>query len=84
MGGIYTLASGFPFSAALGFDPSNTGSQGLLRPDQLRDGNLSSDKRSPNLWFDINAFAPPAGNVTVKDPPTPPSGTAILVSLLLT
>jgi carboxypeptidase family protein/TonB-dependent receptor-like protein len=61
VGGIYTLASGFPFSAALGFDPSNTGSQGLLRPDQLRDGNLSSDKRSPNLWFDINAFAPPAG-----------------------
>lgn len=61
VGGIYTLASGFPFSAALGFDPSNTGSQGLLRPDQLRDGNLPSDQRSPNLWFDINAFAPPAG-----------------------
>jgi len=61
VGGIYTLASGFPFSAALGSDPSNTGSQGLLRPDQLRDGNLSSDKRSPTQWFDINAFAPPPG-----------------------
>jgi Carboxypeptidase regulatory-like domain/TonB dependent receptor len=61
VGGIYTLASGFPFSAALGFDPSNTGSQGLMRPDQLRNGNLPSDQRSPNLWFDINAFAPPAG-----------------------
>ncbi len=61
VGGIYILASGFPFSAALGCDPSNTGSQGLLRPDQLRDGNLSSGKRSPNLWFDINAFTPPAG-----------------------
>jgi hypothetical protein len=61
VGGIYTLASGFPFSAALGFDPSNTGSQGLLRPDQLRNGNLPSDQRTPDVWFDINAFAPPAG-----------------------
>jgi hypothetical protein len=61
LGGIYTLASGFPFSAALGFDPSNTGSQGLMRPNQLRDGNLPSDQRTPNLWFDINAFEAPPG-----------------------
>ena len=60
VGGIYTLASGFPFSAAVGFDPSNTGSQGLMRADQIRDGNLPSDQRSPNQWFDINAFTPPA------------------------
>jgi hypothetical protein len=32
-----------------------------MRPDQFRDGNLPSDQRSPNLWFDINAFAPPPG-----------------------
>jgi len=60
VGGIYTLASGFPFSPLLGFDPSNTGSQGLVRPDQLRDGNLSSGKRSPNEWFDIDAFEIPS------------------------
>jgi hypothetical protein len=60
VGGIYTLASGFPFSAAVGFDPSNTGSQGLMRADQIRDGNLPSDQRSPNQWFDINAFTQPA------------------------
>jgi hypothetical protein len=60
VGGIYTLASGFPFSAAVGFDPSNTGSQGLMRADQIGDGNLPSDQRSPNQWFDINAFTQPA------------------------
>ncbi len=61
VGGIYTLASGFPFSALLGFDPSNTGSQGLVRPDQFRNGNLSRGSRTPTEWFDINAFTPPAG-----------------------
>jgi hypothetical protein len=61
LGGIYTLASGFPFSPYLGFDPSNTGTQGIVRPDQLRDGNLSRGQRGPNNWFDINAFAIPSG-----------------------
>jgi hypothetical protein len=61
MGGIYTLASGFPFSPLLGFDPSNTGSQGLVRPDQIRNGNLPRDQRTPDHWFDIDAFVPPTG-----------------------
>ena len=60
MGGIYTLASGFPFSPVLGFDPSNTGTQGLVRADQLRNGNLPSGDRNPNQWFDINAYAFPS------------------------
>jgi hypothetical protein len=60
VGGIYTMASGFPFSPLIGFDPSNTGSQGLLRPDRIGNGNLPSDQRSPELWFDVNAFAAPA------------------------
>jgi len=60
LGGIYTLASGFPFSPLLGFDPSNTGSQGLVRPDQIRNGNLPRDQRSPDKWFDIDAFTPPS------------------------
>jgi hypothetical protein len=60
MGGIYTLASGFPFSALSGgYDP-NTGTQGLLRANQLRDGNLPSDQRSPAHWFDLTAFTTPA------------------------
>jgi hypothetical protein len=56
VGGIYTLASGFPFSAYQGTDNSNTGSQGIPRPDQLRDGNLSRGDRTPQNWFDIDAF----------------------------
>jgi hypothetical protein len=59
VGGIYTLASGFPFTPLLGFDPSNTGSQGLVRPDQIHDGNLPKDQRSPSQWFDIDAFVIP-------------------------
>ena len=60
LGGIYTLASGFPFSPTLGYDPSNTGDLGLVRPDRIGDGNLPSGQRDPNLWFDTNAFPFPA------------------------
>lgn len=60
LGGIYTLASGFPFSATLGYDPSNTGDQGLVRPNRIGDGNLPSGQRNPNLWFDTSAFPLPA------------------------
>ncbi len=60
-GGIYSLASGFPFSPEMGFDTSNTGTQGLLRPDQvLPNGNLPRGQRSPNLWFNPDAYAVPA------------------------
>src|SRR3954464_9749029 len=60
-GGIYTLASGFPFSPYINNDTSNTGTQGIPRPNQLRNGNLPSSQRSPNLWFDVNAFAARSG-----------------------
>jgi hypothetical protein len=61
LSGIYSLASGFPFSPQMGYDTSNTGSQGLLRPDQvLASGNLPRGQRSPNLWFNPNAYAIPA------------------------
>jgi hypothetical protein len=60
-GGIYTLASGFPFSPYINDDTSNTGTQGIPRPNQLRNGNLPRSQRSPNLWFDVNAFAAPSG-----------------------
>ena len=59
-GGIYTLSSGFPFSPQLGYDPSNTGDQGLVRANRIADGNLPHDQRDPSQWFDINAFSLPA------------------------
>jgi Carboxypeptidase regulatory-like domain len=60
-GGIYSLASGFPFSPQMGYDASNTGSQGLLRPDQiLPDGNLPRGQRTVNQWFNTNAYTVPA------------------------
>jgi hypothetical protein len=61
VGGIFTLRSGFLFSPLMGYDPSNTGSNGLLRTDRIANGNLPTDKRTPDLWFDINAFPVPTG-----------------------
>jgi len=60
-GGIITLRTGFPFSPLMGYDPSNTGSNGSPRTDRIADGNLPKDKRSPDLWFDVNAFPLPTG-----------------------
>jgi hypothetical protein len=60
IGGIYSLGSGFPFSPALGYDSSNTASQGSVRPDQiLPDGNLPRGQRSINQWFNTAAYADP-------------------------
>jgi outer membrane receptor protein involved in Fe transport len=56
VGGIYTLASGFPFSAYQNDDPSGTGTQGVPRPNQLRDGNLPRGQRTWERWFDVSAF----------------------------
>lgn len=60
LGGILSVASGFWLTPTLGYDPSNTGSQGLVRTDRIANGNLPSSQRGPNLWFDINAFPFPA------------------------
>jgi hypothetical protein len=59
VGGIYAITSGFPFSPLLGYDPSNTGDQGLVRPDRTGQGNLPRGRRRPELWFDPDAFAFP-------------------------
>jgi hypothetical protein len=61
VGGIVTFRSGFYFSPLMGYDPSNTGSNGLLRTDRVANGNLPSDQRNPDLWFDTNAFPVPTG-----------------------
>jgi hypothetical protein len=61
LGGIFTVRSGFYFSPQIGYDPSNTGSQGLLRTDRTCDGKFPSSQRSVNLWFDITCFPSPSG-----------------------
>ncbi len=61
IGGIVTFRSGFPFSPLTGNgDPTNTGSQGLLRTDRTGSGHLAHP--SPNLWFNINDFPEPIGH----------------------
>ncbi len=60
VGGIVTLRTGFPFSPEMGYDPSNTGSQGLIRTD--RTGNGSLPHRRPALWFNVNDFPVPTCN----------------------
>ena len=57
LGGIITIRSGFPFSPQIGFDPSNTGSPGLQRSNQIGNGHLANP--SPYLWFNINDFPVP-------------------------
>jgi len=59
LGGIYTMHTGFYMSPWIGYDPSNTGSFGATRSDQVCDGNLPSGKRSINNWFDVNCFPLP-------------------------
>jgi hypothetical protein len=57
VGGIVTLRSGFAFSPEMGYDPTNTGSQGLMRTDRIGNGDLAH--RSPTLWFNTNDFPVP-------------------------
>jgi hypothetical protein len=60
LGGILAFSSGFPFSPIISYDPSNTGSQGWARADRNANGNLPAGQRTPDNWFDANAFAIPA------------------------
>jgi len=54
---IVTVHSGQPFTPVLGVSSANTGA---ARPSVLRDGNLPSDKRTVQNWFDKTAFYSPA------------------------
>ncbi len=58
--GILTFRSGFPFSPLMGYDPSNTGSVGMVRTNVIGSGNLPPSKRTPDLWFDITQFPVPS------------------------
>jgi len=54
---IFNVASGFPRTAFVGTDRSNTGG-GQDRPNVVagQDPNLPSDQRSPARWFNTAAF----------------------------
>ena len=60
-GGIFTVRSGFYFSPLMGYDPSNTGSVGLVRTDRTCNGNFPSGQRSADNWFDASCFPLPSG-----------------------
>lgn len=55
--GIFSDRSGQPFTPQLGVSSANTGN---ARPNRIADGNLPSDQRSINHWFDKTAFTTPA------------------------
>jgi hypothetical protein len=58
LGGIINFRSGFFFSPQMDYDPTNTGSQGLVRTDRIGNGDLPH--RSWMLWFNTNDFPLPA------------------------
>ncbi len=60
VGGIIALHTGFYFTPQVGFDPSNTGSNGMTRADQVCNGNLPRGRRSVNNWFNIACYVDPA------------------------
>ncbi len=80
LGGIVTIAAGFPFSPATGFDTSNTGTFGQLRPDLV--GNPIPGTQTPEHWFDASAYATPGefqfGNAPRNSLVGPPTRTADL------
>ena len=53
--GITSIESGSLFHPRLAGDPNNDGVRGD-RPDRIASGNLPSDQRSINGWFDTAAF----------------------------
>jgi hypothetical protein len=57
---IVIAQSGAPFTVNLAVDRANIGAGPAQRPDQLRDPNLSGDARTPERWFDTEAFTLPA------------------------
>ena len=57
---IFTAQSGAPFTVNLGVDQANIGAGPSQRPDQIRDPNLPAGDRTPQRWFDTDAFALPA------------------------
>ena len=58
VGGVFTAQSGVPLTPTVSPNPANT--TGTERPNRIGDGNLPSDQRSIDHWYDVSAFATPA------------------------
>ncbi|MFP6571392.1 MAG: hypothetical protein VB674_02130, partial [Vicinamibacterales bacterium] len=55
--GVVTLQSGAPFTVNLVEDRANIGAGPAQRPDLAGDPNLPADQRSPDRWFNTDAFS---------------------------
>jgi len=60
--GITTLQSGFPLHPTTSRDYSNRLTTFTNLPNRICDGNLPSNQRKPERWFDTSCFVPPALN----------------------
>jgi hypothetical protein len=56
LGGVFTAQSGYPVTLIVTPNPANTTT--TARPNRLSDGNLPSDERTIDRWYDVSAFAP--------------------------
>ncbi len=56
---VATVLSGAPFTVNLGQDVANIGAGPAQRPNQIGDPTLPASQRSPQQWFNTNAFALP-------------------------
>ena len=54
LAGILSMRSGLPFTPITSGGLTNAG--GEDRPNRVGDGNLPSDQRSINRWYDVSAF----------------------------
>jgi hypothetical protein len=54
--GITTFASGTPFTVTTSTSNGTTTIFGANRPNRICDGNLPTDQRTPQRWFDTSCF----------------------------
>ena len=58
--GVLTLRSGAPFTVNIAEDVANIGAGPAQRPDLIGNPNLPGGQRSPDRWFNTEAFALPS------------------------
>ena len=65
---ILTIQTGSVYRLQLGRDIHDLGRRQLTYPDRIADGYLKEGQRSPDRFFDINAFVTPCIPGTAEDP----------------
>jgi Carboxypeptidase regulatory-like domain/TonB-dependent Receptor Plug Domain len=60
LSGIWSFSTGQRFTPGLAATVSNSAGGGGERPNRLLDGNLPTDQRTIDRWFDLGAFVTPA------------------------